>query len=71
MRGGRATVDVTPAGLLSSRYSSAEAAPMARPSTAMTARSGSTCIPRLGDLAVDRHASGRDQGLARPARRDA
>ena len=65
------TVEVTPAGLWSSRYSGAAAAPMTRPSTAMTALSGSTCMPELGRPAVDRDPPVGDEDLARPPRRDA
>ena len=44
------TVEVTPAGLWSSRYSGADAEPITRPSTAMTDVSGSTCIPSRAAL---------------------
>ena len=63
------TVEVTPAGLWRSRYSGADAAPMTRPSTSMTALSGSTCIPSVAALpsTVTRPAAIR----ASLARRDA
>ena len=44
------TVEVTPPGLWRRMYSGADAAPMTRPSTAMTALSGSTCMPSLAGL---------------------
>ena len=66
------TVDVTPAGLWSSRYSGADGgADDAAVDGDDRPGRGSTCMPSVGDLAVDRDAAGGDEDLARPARRDA
>ena len=65
------TVEVTPAGLWRRMYSGADAAPMTLPSTAMTALSGSTCIPSLAGLPSTVTRPLAIEHLARPTRRDA